>query len=111
MAFTSATITHKFQNADGTPGSGRVTFDLTRRMTNGGTTVLPSEVTAALDASGSISVTLVANDDTGTVPVDAKWRVTLRILGADEEEFFITVPGGGGTVDLGTLLPSAEQVN
>jgi hypothetical protein len=29
----------------------------------------------------------------------------MRILGSQNEEFSIVVPTGGGTVDLGTLLP------
>lgn len=110
MAFTTATITHSFQNADGTPASGSVNFALAQRMTNSGTTILPTEVTATLSAQGAISQVLAANTDTGTVPAGAQWRVTLRILGMAPEEFFIVVPSGGGTVDLGTLLPSAEQV-
>ena len=111
MSFTTATITHLFSNADGTPASGSVTFNLTRRMTNGGTTVLPTEVTASLSGSGALSTTLTSNADSGTTPTDAQWRVTFRILGCDIEQFYITVPAGGGTIDLGALLPESPQVN
>ena len=111
MAFTTASVTHSFQNADGTAASGKVTFDLTRRMTNSGTTVIPTDIAAQLSATGGISVTLTANNDAGTTPVDAQWRVTFHILGCDQEQFYITVPSGGGTVDLGTLLPESPQVN
>jgi hypothetical protein len=80
-------------------------------MTNSGTTILPSEVQGSLNSSGALSVVLTANTDTATVPTDAQWRVQLRILGAAQEEFFIQVPYGTGTLDLGTLLPGAPQVD
>lgn len=105
MAFTTATITHTFQNADGTPGSGSVEFTLTKRMTNGNITISPSSITANLDASGKLSQVLASNKDVGTLPEDAEWRMDWRILGAEPEEFFITVPTGGGTVELASLLP------
>lgn len=103
--FSTCQITHSFANADGTPASGSITFYLTKRMTNGSQTIVPAEVTANLDSSGDLSQSLTANNDTGTVPGDAQWRVEFRILGAETETFFITVPTGGGTVDLGSLLP------
>lgn len=105
MAFSTATITHTFENADGTAGSGSLTFTLTKRMTNGTTTLIPSSITANLNASGQLSQSLTANNDAGTVPQDAQWRVDFRLLGAETETFYIVVPTGGGTVDLGSLLP------
>lgn len=111
MPFTTRQVTHTFSNADGSPASGSVTAALSKRMTNGTTTIVPAaEVTAALNSSGQLSMTLTANDDTGTVPTDAGWTVTLRIAGCNAEEFFVTVPSGSGSVDLGTLLPSTGQV-
>jgi len=108
--FSAATITHTFENADGTPASGSVTFTLTGRMTNGTTTMVPASVTANLNASGQMSQVLTSNVDPGTTPQDTQWRVDLRIQGAKEESFFIVVPSGGGSVDLGSLLPGAQQV-
>lgn len=111
MSFTTRTVTHAFSNADTTPASGSVTFNLTKRMTNGGTTILPTEVVGSLNASGQLSVVLTCNTDVGTTPTDAQWRVTLRILGAATEQYFITVEPGSGNLDLGTLLPEAPQVD
>lgn len=108
MAFTTRTITHTFVNADGTPASGSVTFTLTKRMTNGATTIVPAEVVAALSASGQLSQALTANNDPGTTPADAQWRVDLRLAtpGAPlTEAFYVTVPSGTGAIDLGSLLP------
>lgn len=110
MALTTCTVTHKFENPDGTPASGTVTFVLTKRMTNGTQTVVPGEVTATIQADGTLSASLWANNDPGTVPTDAQYAVTFRIATAGapctDGPFFITVPGGvGSTADLGALLP------
>ena len=105
MAFTQATIIHQFTNADGTAASGALNFALTKRMSQVGTTIVPAEITANLNGTGGLSVLLYSNLDAATVPQDAEWLMTMRILGASEEQFAITVPAGGGTVDLMSLLP------
>lgn len=106
MAFTTRTITHTFVNADGTPASGSVEFTLTKRMTNGGVTIVPAKITAPLDTEGKISQSLTVNTDVDTIPQDASWRVDWRIMGSPmPESYFITVAPGEGSVDLGSLLP------
>ena len=114
MAFTQATITHKFENADDTVPAGAVTFKLSKRMTNGTTTLLPSEVTATLDASGNLSASLTSNNDVGTVPGDALWIVTVRITSPEPltiGPYSIAVPTGGGSFDLFSLMPQNEIGN
>lgn len=103
--FSQATITHTFTNANQTPASGSVEFTLTKRMSQPGQTITPGSITATLDAEGNLSQALTANTDPGTIPQDAQWKVGLYILGAEEETYFITVPTGGGTIDLMSLLP------
>ena len=104
--FTTATITHTFLNPDGSAATGSVQFTLEGRMTNGTTSVLPGSVSATLASNGSFSQQLTANNDTGTLPQNAQWRVDIRLTSDSLETYFITVPTGGGTVDLGTLLPT-----
>jgi hypothetical protein len=106
MSFSKAKILHQFTNADGTPASGNVEFSLTKRMSNGNETITPSTVVANLSSTGELSVELFANTDPGTSPQDSQWRMTWRIIGSEPEEFTITVPTGGGTVQLSTLLPT-----
>lgn len=107
MAFTQATITHKFESADGSAAAGTVTFQLTKRMSNSGTTLVPSEITATLDPSGNLSQLVTSTNDVGTTPGDAMWVVTVRINNdAIMGPYSIAVPTGGGTVDLVSLLPS-----
>ena len=105
MAFTQSTVTHTFLNADQTPASGTITFQLSKRITNGTTSIVPAEITSNLNVSGQLSVALTSNADAATTPTDSEWLVTFRILGASVEEFAITVPVGPGSVDLGSLLP------
>lgn len=110
MAFSTATITHSFINADTTPASGSVRATLTKMMQNGTTSIVPASITANLNASGVLSLVLTSNADAGTTPTDAQWRLDLDILGAENQEYFIVVPTGGGSIDLGTLIPSVQQV-
>jgi len=108
VAFTQTTVTHGFVNADGTPASGSLTFSLLGRMTNGTTTIVPAEITANLDGSGHLSQALTSNEDPGTIPQNVQWRVDFRITAVGSpvtESFYITVPPGPGTTDLGSLLP------
>lgn len=105
MALSTRTVTHQFKNPDTTPASGSVIFTLSKRMTNGTTSVVPGlPVTAMLDASGNLSQALYANNDAGTSPTDAQWRVDIRVGNEDSGPYFIVVPSGAGSVDLGTLL-------
>lgn len=104
MAFSTRQITHNFENSDGTAASGTITFTLTKRITNGTTTMVPSVISATL-AAGALSQALTSNLDVATIPQDSQWRVDFRLAGDQQETFFITVPTGPGSTDLGTLLP------
>ena len=110
MSFTSASVTHQFFNADGTYASGAVTFTLTKRIANGGVSYAPNAVTYNLSTTGTLTAVLVSNSDASTVPTDSQWRVDIRVMGTELETDYIVVPAGGGSIDLGTLLPSAQQV-
>lgn len=111
MSFTTATIGHNFTNADQTPASGQIKFTLTKMVTNGTTSLVPASITASLNASGVLSQVLTSNADPATTPTDSQWRVDIDILGAPNQSYFIVVPTGGGSIDLGTLMPSAQQVS
>lgn len=107
MSFSTRTITHTFQAADGSGASGTVTFALTKRITNGSTTLVPSEITYTL-VNGSLSQALTSNQDPATLPQDSQWRVDFRITTSGApltETFYITVPPGPGSTDLGSLMP------
>ena len=104
--FTKAKISEKFSNVDGSTTQGHVVLTLTKRMSNGSETIVPSEIEALINEStGEISVELPANNDAGTVPEDAKYRVDLRIVGDERQSYYIEVPPGGGSYTLSELLP------
>lgn len=115
MAFTSITVTHTFDDA-GTTAVGSVTFQLTTTMHNGTQSHQAGETIEASLTAGALSQALPATDDAGTTSLGAPlWAVTLRFTGeqARNETYFINVPSAapGGTVDLGTLLPTVVQVS
>lgn len=112
MAITFVPVTHTFLNGDGSPASGSVTAILDKSVTNGSTSVMPTEVTAQINGStGAMSLRLAATDDPGTSPPDARWKVTLRVAGTDAVTYSIQVPAADASgVDLGVLLPRARQV-
>jgi hypothetical protein len=110
MAVTLVTVTHQFLNPDQTAASGMIAFRLSGQMTNGSTTYGPTvPVHAALDSDGDLSQLVPANNDPATVPQGTSYTVTLFLNGDSAVTFSdIVVPynAPGGTVDLGTLLPS-----
>lgn len=114
MSFTPVTVTHSFSDGTGAALTGAVVFKLTDQMTNGGTTVLPSDIVSEL-VSGTFSQSLYANDDTGTVPAapqGAQWQALLKIDGSPQKEFTFTLPSASApTVDLYSLFPTEQQVN
>jgi hypothetical protein len=111
VSFSEALIVHKFRNADGTPASGAVQFTLEKRITQAATgeTIVPSAITSNLNDSGELSQKLLSTEDAGTIPTDSRWRVDLRLLGDQEDTWFIKVPTGGGTINLATLLPTQPK--
>ena len=112
MSFTQITVTHGFSNIDDTAASGVVIFKLSGQMTNGSVTYHSAlSVHAALDPSGNLSQVLPANNDPATFPQGTTYTATILLNGAADDgsgEYSITVPydAVGGTVDLGSLLPS-----
>lgn len=98
MSFSAATITHSFENADGTPASGTITFALTDIMTNGTISIVPAEISKQLDASGNLSQSLTSNLD------PAVWSLTGTATGGT---FQLAIAG----TDTGTVLTAALPYN
>lgn len=114
MSFTTITVTHQFLNLDGSTASGVVAFRLTKRITNGTATYATEiPVHATLNPSGQLSQSLPANNDPATSPGDSAYMVTFllngtsgQMLSGDEYEIVVPYNAPGGTVDLGSLLPT-----
>ena len=111
MAFTLIKVHHLFKNPTGSPSSGVIAFRLSARMTNGGVTYAEQvPVHSTLSVTGKLTVTLPANDDTGTTPKGSTYLATFMLNGYSGDEVAITIPHTAttGTVDLGTLLPQQQ---
>ena len=114
MSFTLIEVTHSFVNLDSTPASGVVAFRLSQRITNGSQSYASElPVHASLNSDGELSQQLPANNDPATVPQGSSYLVTLLLNGSsgqtlpgDTYEIVVPYNAPGGTVDLGTLLPS-----
>ena len=107
MAFTVVTVVGTFQSESAAAASGTLTFTLTKAMENGNVVIPPAPITVTLDGSGHFSQTLLANDDTGTVPPGVQYGVTEQIAGAQPRDYFITVAQAVTPVDISTLMPGA----
>lgn len=110
MSFSQVVITHTFLNPDGSTATGLVSFKHTGRMTNGTSTIMPQQLDATLNTGGALSQAVTSTEDTGTVPNDVMCQVTIHLTGSDGVTYEVAVPSGGGTVDLGSLLPGNQQV-
>lgn len=114
MAFTPITVTAEYLSPSGTPMSGKVTFMLTSTMRQPSVnkSITPVEITKTLNASGIISATLYATNDTDTAPTGVTYEVTERIRGAALNKYFISIDKNAinGAVDLADLVPSIDPV-
>lgn len=115
MPFTTVTVTAQYGASEPTPESGKVTFTRSEVINDPttGLIVAPVPVVAELDATGSIAVPLLANNDPTTTPIGSTYEVLEQIDGAPERSYTIVVPytAPGGTVSLvalGAAIPLAS---
>ncbi|QMU78886.1 hypothetical protein GXW83_27475 [Streptacidiphilus sp. PB12-B1b] len=109
MAFTSVPVQGTFTRSDGSPESGTVSFTLSAAMVNSGVTA-PASTTAALDSTGSVHLTLDANDDAGTTPTGTTYRVVKAFEGGTSGRIsLLTVPAAAVStgVTLGAVTAAA----
>lgn len=110
MAFSVVSITHAFNNPDGTPASGSCIFTLEKRMSQPGQSIVPGvSVTANLNASGQLAASLYSTQDPTTVPTDVTWRVDIRVNNEEDGPYFFPLPPSSSPVDLYSLLPQTAQ--
>jgi len=104
------TMTGTWLLPDGvTPESGTVTFQLSARVVDTGTPAIVSEgpVTAHLDASGQISVELVATDDPSLQATGLAYMVTERLT-AGRATYWIQPETADAPWDLADLAHYAD---
>lgn len=112
MAFTSIVLTATYRNPDGSIPLGNVSFRLTAAMENGGVIAPAGPSTVALSSTGTLSIALDANDDSGTLPSGVAYTVTEEV-GDSVREYNVIIPhaAAGGTIDLSVLTPTTTVPN
>jgi hypothetical protein len=114
MAFTLISVTGQYLLPTGSPASGSVSFTLTAPMRDASTniTITPQEQVVALNASGSISINLYANDDDTTQPDGVTYEVNERLNETGYNKYFITInkDSPNATFDLADVVPNYEPI-
>lgn len=105
------TVTASYRDFLGNPLTGRILFVPSGILTDrtDKVTIAPVVMTAILDLTGSISISLIATDATAITPTGFTYRVVERLHGLPDNVYYIALPGTLGTaVDLLQLtrLPS-----
>lgn len=99
MSFTTITLTGTYAGATG----GAVQFQLTNPLIQPGLPIQPVFLRqAAINGSGTFSITLVATNDPATEPIDSAYEVTELVAGSPANTYYIILPhdAPGGTVDV-----------
>lgn len=104
MALTQIIVTATYKNSDGSPAAGVVTFTPSASLIQAGVGIVTVAPKSVFILFGSMSVTLYADDDTGTTPTDQGYTV-VENFGPEPVEYSIVIPhtAPGGTIDLSTL--------
>lgn len=110
----TVTLTGTYVDIVGDPIVGSVTFtpQTIIKDTDQNQIIVNNVITEVLDANGSFSVVLPVTDDSDVVPIPFAYTVEEVFSGG--RTFVITLPGGGGAVDIADLSPAvstAEAAN
>lgn len=107
MALTTVTVTGTFQKSPAVPSTGNLTWKLSADLFQAGAPVASNApVAVTLDAAGSFSVELWANDDPGTEPTGTFWEVLGIIDGQSFQQQYVLSHSMAPTVDLSQLTPA-----
>lgn len=101
--FTYVTVVRDYDLADGSSPVGEVFFTPSEWLLNNHVTVAPAAVAVALDAQGKISISLVANNNSGTTPTGSYYTVCEEIIGQPRRCYKVIIPCDQTMLDLGVL--------
>jgi hypothetical protein len=109
MSFTPVLVFGKYVGVNDQPASGSVTLTLSDPISDGVTTITPSQsITAALDATGSVAFVWPANDDPTTEPVGTSTLIAPSLVNAKFKSFSGVITHSGlTTLVTGTGAPSS----
>lgn len=111
---TTIVVTSTYEDMQGNPQSGTVTFTPSTGPFNDPTVSVifePVTITATVSDEGTISETLPCTNNSGFEPSSWVWNVTERITGSAVRAYSVSLPSTlGGTADLSDLAQSAPVV-
>jgi hypothetical protein len=81
MAYTYIDVTGNFINSDSSIATGSVVAVLNQSLSNSGVEVSRNPIVALLDDTGSVNLSLVATDDTATLPTGGLYTFYIQVLG------------------------------
>lgn len=104
----TVTLTGTYVDIVGDPIVGSVTFtpQTIIKDTDQNQIIVNNVITEVLDGNGSFSVVLPVTDDSDVVPQPFAYLVEEVFSGG--RSFVITLPGGGGSVDIADLSPAVS---
>jgi hypothetical protein len=104
----TVTVVGKYVLLNGQAASGTVTFKSTTVLVDAAAheVVMPVDITASLDGTGSISLDLPATNDPDISPSNFTYTVVENITGTTGRTYSIQVPyNTSGNLDLSTIAP------
>lgn len=108
MAFTNIEITGTFKGANKEGLNGRVIATLSTPIQNTDVSITPTRIVGAV-TNGTLSMTLVANNDPATLPVGSFYTFRIELQRSEAREFkaLVEYNVAEGKVDISKLYESS----
>jgi hypothetical protein len=111
MALTEVRVIGKWLLANGQPASGYVNFQLRSDLANANNAIVAdTPISAVLDSTGSVDITLFATDDNASSPIGATYTVTEEIDGSPNRSYDIEISKTATIIDLSSVAPVAPDL-
>jgi hypothetical protein len=104
-------VTGTFVGANGTPAKGHIRFVSDQVVVSEGVVIVPREVKAELDATGSFSIELPATNDPDIAPASGWTYTVIEAVRGGREPYGIFVPFDAVGVDLSTVTPTVPSTS
>lgn len=108
MALNMVTLVFTAQDAGDDAATGNVQIAPTAVVTAAGLTVVTQAPVVRALGSGTVSVSLVANDNTGTSPAAGFWAYNITLPGGVTQPYLVNF-GNGATQQFSNLTPAVAS--
>lgn len=109
MALNYVSLVFTEQDAGDDPGAGSVTIAPTSAVVAAGLTVVSQVPVSRSLSSGTVTVSLVATDNTDTTPAAGFWAYTITLPGGQPQTYLLPY-SGGSTQQFSNLTPAVASV-